>query len=99
MLKPKNLFYESYLMASTALLIFLIEMGVMGVDSVTGGKLPVLVHVNYPPNPKDVLISPLTGPGCPMGSGAGPAGRRSPSIDDGCAAGGSAASTLATLAA
>ena len=69
-LKPKHLFFAVYLIVSTALLVFLIEMTLWGVDWVTGGKLPILVRINHPPNPNDVLKLAIFGESSAIGYNA-----------------------------
>jgi hypothetical protein len=70
LLQRKNLFFAAYLIFATAALVLLVEIALWGVDLVTGGKLPPLCKVYYPPNPKDYLKIAIVGESAAMGFNA-----------------------------
>jgi tetratricopeptide (TPR) repeat protein len=62
--------YAAYLVVSSAALLVLLELGLWGLDSITGGTFPVLVRSDYPSNPDDYIKIAIFGESAAQAYGA-----------------------------
>jgi len=69
-LRAKSWLYAAYLFVSSAMLLVLIELGLWGLDALSGGKFPPLARSDYPSGAGDYVKIAIFGESAARGHGA-----------------------------